>query len=139
MKNTITCGPQVADHTDLSGSHFQDVNLSQSSFHDVNLSQSSFDDINLGNTTFHNVNFSDITITAAQIGGAAFKHIGLPPGSADKQRPIKFEECDFNHITIRSCDLSNAEISGCELSGMRINDVLVTDLFKAYNNLTKRQ
>ena len=99
MKTTITSGPQLADNANLAGSRF----------HNVNLSNSAFDDVNLSKTTFHDINFSDITITATQLGGAIFKHIGLPPGSTDKQRPLKFEECDLNHSTIRNCDLRDVE------------------------------
>jgi uncharacterized protein YjbI with pentapeptide repeats len=66
------------------------------------------------------------------LGGASFKHIGLPPQSGEKQRGLAFEECDLNGTTIRGCDLSGVEISGCELKGMKIDGVLVAEMMEAY-------
>ena len=55
MGPTIECGRHLAEHADISGSRF----------HDVNLSGAEFDDVNLGQATFHNINLSDISITAS--------------------------------------------------------------------------
>jgi len=81
MEPTIQCGRHLAEHANLTGSRF----------HDVNLSEAQFDDVNMSRASFHNINFSDMTVAAAQIGGAKFKHIGPPPdknGRQERQRPV---------------------------------------------------
>jgi len=49
METTIKCGKHLAEHANMSGSRF----------HDVNLSTAEFDDVNMRGTTFHNINMSD--------------------------------------------------------------------------------
>jgi hypothetical protein len=49
MEPTIKCGRHLAEHADLSGSRF----------HDVNLSGAEFDDVNMSKARFHNMNLSD--------------------------------------------------------------------------------
>ena len=122
VEPTIKCGKEFAEHADISGSRF----------HDVNLAQSEFDDVNMTKVRFHNINMSDIDVSAVQMGGARFKHIGLPPGSAQKQRPLSFEEADLNWTTISKCDLSDVKIENCKMEGMTINGFLVTELITAY-------
>jgi hypothetical protein len=85
MEPTIQCGRHLAENANLAGSQFHKVNLSEADFNDVNLSKA----------RFHNINLSDVTITAAQIGGATFRHIGPPPckeGGQARQRPVTIEE-----------------------------------------------
>ncbi len=111
----------MAESADLSGSHFMDVNLEDAVFENVNLSRAKF----------HDINFSDIIVSAAQIGGADFKHIGLPTwagGPEARQRPLRFDECDLNGSTITNCDLRDVQISDCDITGMKINGVLVEEL-----------
>lgn len=125
MESTIKCGKHHAEHANISGSEFHDVNLSGSDFNDVNFSR----------TKFHNINFSDIQISAAQIGGATFKHIGPPPdknGKQAPQRPVTFEEAILCDSTFRKVDLSNVKITDCNLTGMTINGILVSDLLKEW-------
>jgi uncharacterized protein YjbI with pentapeptide repeats len=122
VEPTIKCGKQYAEHADMSGSKF----------HDVNLARAEFDDVNMTKVRFHNINMSDIDVSAVQIGGARFKHVGLPPGSAGKQRPLSFEEADLNGTTISKCDLSNVKIENCRIEGMTVNGFLVTELITAY-------
>jgi uncharacterized protein YjbI with pentapeptide repeats len=120
MKPTITCGKQVAEHANLAGSTFTDVNLSKVRMHDINL--------------------SDLDLSAAQIGGAKFKHIGLPPskeGKQERQRPVLFEEATLCDSTFRKVDLSNVKIIDCDVHGMTIDGILVTDLLTAYKNQRK--
>lgn len=132
MQPTITSGPQFAKDANLSGSRFENVNLTQTRIHNVNLSKSEFDDINLSGTTFFDINFSDVKFSAAQFGGVQFKHIGLPPGSTEKQRPISFEECDLNSSVFEKCDLRGVEIRACQVEGMKIDGIPVQDLLEAY-------
>jgi len=103
-----------------------------SRFHDVNLAESVFDDVNMSKVRFHDINMSDISVSAVQMGGATFKHIGLPPGSKGRQRPLAFEEADLNRTKITRCDLANVRIRDCNLKGMTIDGLVVTDLIEAY-------
>jgi uncharacterized protein YjbI with pentapeptide repeats len=103
----------------------------------VNLSEADFNDVNLSKARFHNINMSDICVTAAQIGGALFKHIGPPPdkqGRQDRQRPVTFEEMMLCDSTFHKVDLSNVRIIDCNLAGMTIDGILVTDLLEAYRS-----
>lgn len=124
MEPTIKTGKHLAENANLSGSRF----------HDVNLSGAEFDDVNLSNASFHDINLSDITVTAVQIGGARFKHIGLPPCAPGKQRPLSFEEADLNSSTFTKCDLSGVKISDCNTDGMTIDGMAVSDLLAAYRS-----
>lgn len=130
MGPTIECGRHLAEHADISGSRF----------HDVNLSGAEFDDVNLGQATFHNINLSDISITAAQIGGARLKHIGPPPdehGEQSRQRPVTFEEMMLCDSFFRRVDLSGVSIVECNTSGMTIDGIPLADMMAAYEQLNK--
>jgi len=125
MESTIKCGKHLAEHANISGSKF----------HDVNLSGSDFDDVNLSKTRFHNINLSDIQVSAVQIGGATFKHVGPPPDKASKQarqRSVTFEEAMLCDSTFRKVNMSNVKIIDCDLTGMTIDGILVTDLLKEW-------
>jgi len=125
MESTIKCGKHLAEHANISGSEF----------HDVNLSGADFNDVNLSGAKFHNINFSDVQISAAQIGGTTFKHIGLPPdkdGKQARQRPVTFEEAMLCDSIFRKVDMSNVKIIDCDLTGMTINGILVSDLLKEW-------
>ena len=131
MEPTIKCGKHLAEHADLSGSQF----------HDVNMAGTQFDNVNLSKARLHNINLSDISITAAQIGGATFRHIGPPPdkeGKQERQRPVAFEEMMLCDSTFRKVDLSNVRIEDCDLKGMTIDGIPVTDLIAAYRQREKR-
>jgi uncharacterized protein YjbI with pentapeptide repeats len=131
MEPTIKCGRHLAENANLAGSQFHKVNLSEADFNDVNLSKA----------RFHNINLSDVTITAAQIGGATFRHIGPPPckeGGQARQRPVTFEEAMLCDSTFRKVDLSNVRIVDCDLTGMTIDGILVTDMIAAYRQREKR-
>ncbi|HUK83862.1 MAG TPA: pentapeptide repeat-containing protein [Verrucomicrobiae bacterium] len=130
MKPTITSGKQLAEHANLAGSVFNDVNLAGSTFENVNLSKVRMRDINL----------SDFDLSAAQIGGARFKHIGPPPnkeGKQERQRAVTFEEGMLCDSTFKKVDLSHVKIIDCDVEGMTIDGVLVTDLIAAYKNQRK--
>ena len=125
MEPTIKCGKHLAENANLSGSRF----------HDVNLADAEFDDVNMSRVRFHNINMSDISVTAVQIGGAKFKHIGLPPDKCDKQerqRPVTFEEMTLCDSTFKKVNLSNVKFTDCDISGMTIDGILVTDMLNAY-------
>lgn len=125
MESTIPCGKHLARHAKLTGSRFEDVCLGDAEF----------DDVSLVRATFHNVNLSDIRVTAAQMGGATFKHVGPPPdknGKQARQRPVTFEEMMLCDSTFRKVDLSNVTIVDCNTEGMRIDGILVADMVAAY-------
>lgn len=125
MEPTIKCGKHLAEHANLAGSRF----------HDVNLAEAEFDDVNMSKASFHNINLSDVTITAAQMGGAKFKHIGPPPdknGHQERQRPVTFEEMMLCDSHFHNVDLSNARITDCNMRGMTIDGILVAELIAAY-------
>jgi len=151
MEPTIKCGKHLAEHANLTGSRFHnvnlteaefdDVNMSKTNFHNVNLTEVEFDDVNMSKTKFHNINLSDVTVTAAQMGGAKFKHIGPPPdknGQQERQRPVTFEEMMLCDSHFHNVDLSNVRITDCNVTGMTIDGVLVTELIAAYEKFRKR-
>src|SRR5436190_15836732 len=110
--------------------HNEDISTSR--FDDLNMSKSDFENINLSNSRFHDVNFSDVSFSAAQMGGTVFKHIGLPPGSKDKQRPVTFEEATLCDSVFRKVDLSNVKLIDCNIEGMTIDGVLVSKLLEEH-------
>lgn len=110
-------GPQMQNahyqRADMTGTNFDGVNLhaarffavmTTAKFTDTNLGDADFDDVNLKAARFHNVNLSDARITYANL----------------------------SDLKISDVNLANAEISNADLTGMRINGVLVKDLFDAY-------
>jgi len=127
MKPTITSGKQIARMADISGSSFREVNLADSEFENVNMS----------NARLHDINLSDVSISAANLGGAHFKHLGPAPdasGKQERQKAITFEEAQLCDSTFHKVDLSNVKIIDCNVKGMTIDGVLVTDLLAAYKN-----
>jgi uncharacterized protein YjbI with pentapeptide repeats len=125
LKPTITSGKQVAVSADLAGSQFRDVNLAGAEFENVNMSQ----------TRMHDINLSDISISAANLGGAHFKHLGPAPdqnGKQARQKGVTFEEAQLCDSTFTKVDLSNVKLIDCKVDGMTIDGVLVTDLIAAY-------
>lgn len=108
-------------HDSIPGSEFEDLNLAGAKFTNINLSKA----------RFHDINFSDVTVTAAQMGGVTFKHIGphpRPDGTQERQRPVTFEEAMLCDSIFRGVDMSNVQIVDCDVTGMTINGILVTDL-----------
>jgi len=127
MKPTILCGKHLAEHADISGSTFRDVNLAEAEF----------DDVNLSGARLHNINLSDLTVTAAQIGGSTFSCIGPPPdqeGRQERQRPVTFRNAMLCDSTFEKVDLSGVKIVNCKLDGMTIDGVPVSELMKAHQD-----
>jgi uncharacterized protein YjbI with pentapeptide repeats len=127
LKPTISPGKQIALMADISGSVFREVNLAGSEFENVNMSKA----------RLHDINLSDISISAANLGGAHFKHLGPAPGpnrKQERQKPVTFEEAMLCDSTFQKVDLSNVKLIDCNVQGMTIDGVLVTDLIAAYKN-----
>src|SRR5207249_7340706 len=127
LRSTISSGKQVAYMVGIPGSVFRDVNLSGSEFENVNMSK----------TRLHDINLSDVSISAANLGGAHFKHLGPVPdknGKQERQKAVTFEEAMLCDSTFKKVDLSNVKITDRNVKGMTIDGVLVTDLIAAYKN-----
>jgi len=130
MQPTIMGGKQVAEHANIAGSVFNDVNLSGATFENVNMSK----------TRMHDINLSDLDLSAANLGGAHFKHIGPAPdkdGKQARQKAITFEEAMLCDSTFRKVDMSNVKIVDCQMDGMTIDGIPVADLVAAYRNQKK--
>ena len=135
MKPTITCGKQLAEHANLASSVFNDVNLGEATFDNVNLSGATFENVNMSRIRVHDVNLSDLELSAANLGGAHFKHIGPAPdmtGKQARQKAVTFEEATLCDSTFRKVDLSNVKLIDCQMDGMTIDGILVSDLLSAY-------
>jgi len=121
----------------------EDVCMDESSFINVCGKSLLWDNVNLTGTKIKNANLSDLEIKGAQLGGALFKHIGLPTSDHAhynpdaKQRPLRFENCDLNNSLFMECNLSGVEINNCSLEGMKINGIEVLALIKVYESATK--
>jgi len=97
-----------------------------------------FENVTLARSTIKDADLSDLEIDGAQIGGAYFHHIGMPPEGHPlhdpqaQQRPAKFEHCDLNNSTLANCNLTNVKINSCNITGMTINGILVEELLLKY-------
>jgi uncharacterized protein YjbI with pentapeptide repeats len=111
--------------------------LEDSTFTMVCLNRLQLNDVSAVDVRITNANLTNLEIEGAQLGGAFFHNIGMPPKGHPhydenaQQQPLQFENCDLNGTTISNCDLSNVSISNCNTKGMFINGILVDDLFKS--------
>jgi len=130
MEPTITCGKHLARHAKLTGSRFEDVCLGEAEF----------DNVSLARAKLHNVNMSDMTIDCVQMGGTTFRHVGLPPAQreTETQRPLVFDDCDFNGSAFTNCNLFGVSLNNCNLDGATIDGVLVSELIQAYRASRQR-
>jgi len=130
----------VFENCQAEGVAFRDVALPGLSFENANLGRIRFESVNLSQGQIHDANLSDLEIKGAQLGGALFRHIGLPPPGHPafkegvEQRPLRFEECDLHGSTVKDCDLSHVAISGCRMPGMTIDGIAVEDLLATYRD-----
>jgi uncharacterized protein YjbI with pentapeptide repeats len=106
----------------------------------LKMSKASFNDVDLSNLKIVNANLSDLEIEGAQLGGAYFHNIGMPPkghpayDEKEKQRPLRFEDCELEASTITNCNLKKVAITDCNTQGMTINGILVDDMLKITAN-----
>jgi uncharacterized protein YjbI with pentapeptide repeats len=132
MDRKVESGRNVAEHVNIAESVFTDVNLKGAKFDDVNMTGVTFNNICMAGVKFHDINLSDIEVSAAQIGGARFRHIGLPPKQPGKQRPVTFTEMDLNGSTFKMVDLSNVTMESCTVDGMTIDGIPVAEMMAAW-------
>lgn len=97
------------DNMFLCGSKFTRVSFKDSFFGDAHLMQARFEDVNGSGLVFDNANLS----------GAAFHNVNM------------------SNVTIEAATLEGLSIKHANLTGMTINDVLVSDLFAAYEAMQK--
>jgi uncharacterized protein YjbI with pentapeptide repeats len=118
-------GQMIVKHDCITGSVFEDLNMAATTFTNVNLSKA----------RLHDINFSDVSFSAAQIGGTTFKHIGPMPdkdGKQERQRPVTFEEGMLCDSVFHSMDMSGVKIVACNVEGMTIDGILVTSLLEEW-------
>jgi len=100
------------------------------------IDDSYFEDISAKRIKIVDANLSDLEIEGAQMGGAYIHNIGMPPTGHPlynpdaRQKPIRFDNCDFNKSIINNCNLSGVAITDCNIKGMKINGILIEDLFR---------
>jgi uncharacterized protein YjbI with pentapeptide repeats len=139
MEPSIPAGKHVARGVDITGSRFENVNMAAVAFDDVNLAKATFENVNLSGSRFHDINFSDVTIEAAQIGGATFRHIGGAGEKPARQRGVTFADMQLCDSTLDRVDLSGVKITNCHLAGMTIDGVKVTDLIAAHQKQMRHE
>ncbi|MDB5133405.1 MAG: pentapeptide repeat-containing protein [Mucilaginibacter sp.] len=107
------------------------------------LNDSYFNDVAMMNVKIINANLSDLEIEGAQLGGAYIHNIGMPSqghpmyNAEARQRPLRFEDCDFHNSTLTNCDLSGVAISNCNTAGMQVNGILLEDLLNEYKKVKR--
>jgi uncharacterized protein YjbI with pentapeptide repeats len=119
--------------------------FSHSTFENCRAEGVTFRNVAMLRLSFENANLSDMEIKGAQLGGALFRHIGMPPPDhpghkeGAEQRPLRFEECDLHGTTITRSDLSGVTITGCKMREMTIDGISVEDLLAAYREKHGKQ
>ena len=102
------------------------------------LNNSDFFDVAMANVKIMNANLSDLEIEGAQLGGAYFHNVGMPPKDhrmydrEARQRPLRFEDCDLHRSIFTNCDLSGVELADCNITGLKINGILIEELINQY-------
>lgn len=98
-------GEQSMESTITCGKHLcRQAMIDSSEFDNVSMTNVSFNNVALTGSKFRNINMSNTDFYGIEFQNAKFKAVGL----------------------------NNVEISECTLEGTRINGVLVSDLFDAY-------
>ncbi|WP_282941058.1 pentapeptide repeat-containing protein [Paenibacillus sp. RC67] len=122
---------------------FRNISMPDSSFQCGDLRKLSFTDVNLTGARINDANLSDLEIDGAQLGGAYIHNIGLPPEGhpaykeGEKQRPLRFENCDLHGSSITDCNLFGVNITCCSMEGMTIDGIPVLKLIEAYHKLNE--
>jgi uncharacterized protein YjbI with pentapeptide repeats len=80
MTTALKCGQYQAEHADLSGSVFRDVNLGNAKFDDVNLRGAQFHNVALTNATIRDACLGNVTIEGASYEGMRIEGILVADG-----------------------------------------------------------
>jgi uncharacterized protein YjbI with pentapeptide repeats len=120
--------------------HVHQSCIDESTFHSVSMQRVRFEDITLAGSSITNANLSGLAIEGAQLGGARFSNVGMPPEGhpmfkeGAQQDPIRFDHCDLTGSAFTDCNFKNVEIRNSILDGMKINGIPVEELLKLYEN-----
>jgi len=143
----------LVENEDLSGYQYENINLASAEYYQVNLEGSAFSNSNMRNvhisncnlshSKLHNINFrntlfADLNLANSKLefvtlGGASFVETTQDEGNT----PITFDRCDLSGSVIRNCTLKDASIQDSDLTGMRINNIPVEELLKAFQQIHK--
>ena len=127
------CNMAKSDYygVNLAGSSISNSNLENSRFSNCNLSHSKFQNINFRHTLIADLNLSDSRFSLVTLGGVTFSDTNL----GDENEPLLVERCDLTGSTLIDSNLTNVTIIDCELAGMKINNIPIEDLLKAYEQV----
>ncbi|WP_273831701.1 sigma-70 family RNA polymerase sigma factor [Guptibacillus sedimenti] len=126
------------DQVELTNAKFMNSNLAQSNFSDAYMVEATFKNINMSGISFRDIDLSDLKVEDAQMGGAVFRNIGLPPedhlaaGRREEHMPILFEKCDLHGSTFTGCNLKGVKVEKSKMEGMMIDGISVEELLKVY-------
>jgi uncharacterized protein YjbI with pentapeptide repeats len=115
--------------------NLRNENIAGSEFEDLDMSDSRFADVNLSGRTFHDINLSDAEISATDLDGTLFRHIGPPtPEPWDKSIGcvVRFEEAALTGSSFVRVNLTNVRLVDCIVEGMTIDGVPLTAMIEAY-------
>ena len=112
---------------DLSGTHYERANMAASNFDGVSLENASFFAV-LSGATFKDTNLGAASFDDVNLGQASFQNVNLS-GAV-------IRDANLSGVRISQATLANLDISDADVRGMKINGVLVTDLFAAYESKT---
>jgi ribosomal protein S18 acetylase RimI-like enzyme len=118
----------------LEGSSYSNSNLMSSHISNCNLSYSKFQNLNFRNTLFADLNLSNSEMVFATLAGVRFVDTNL----GENHSPISFERCELEGSKLINCNLRNVEIQESDVTGMKIDNIPVEELFKAYNQVNKK-
>jgi GNAT superfamily N-acetyltransferase len=132
------------EQSNMAETDFYGIDGSHSTFSNSNLMGAQFSNCNLSETRFQNINFKKSLIADLNLSHSEFAHLSL--GGAyfhdttlgEEGVPISFERCDLKGSQFKSCNLNDVRLIDCETEGMRINNILVKDLLKAYELAQKK-
>ena len=127
------CNMAKSDYygVNLAGSSISNCNLENSRFSNCNLSHSKFQNINFRHSLIADLNLSDSRFSLVTLGGVTFSDTNL----GDENEPLLVERCDLTGSTLINSNLTNVTIINCELAGMKINNIPIEDLLKAYEQV----
>jgi uncharacterized protein YjbI with pentapeptide repeats len=84
-------------------------------------------DVDLRGSHFANSNLANAVFVDVDLSAARFDDV--------KAASTTFTDVDLSKSRFTNVDLQFGEISNCRLAGLRIDGILVTDLFAAYRKL----
>lgn len=113
-------GPQMQGihyrQANMTGANFDGVNLEGAQFYAV-MTSARFTDTNLNAATFRDVSLANAQFDDVNLSGAVISNANL------------------SRLTITGVTFAHSDIQDADLTGMRINGVLVSELFDAYERV----